>query len=153
MLEDLMETAHQESKNFEEEDSSLALEELVEGQGQELMALLMEVGLEEDLEPTVEDLLELWLVEMLEGLEALETEEDLEVLETEEDLEGLELEDGQVVLAIVEGQEALGLGDEALALVEYRVALVAGTGWARVVLGSLILTLGEAKKCPALAPE
>ena len=64
MLEDLVAMAHQVSRNCEEEDSSLALEELVEGQGQELMALSME----EDLEPTVEDLLQVWLVE--EDLEA-----------------------------------------------------------------------------------
>ena len=239
MVEDLVEIAHQESRNYEEEDSSLALEKLVEGQGQELMALLMEVGLEEDLEPTVEDLLGVWLVEedleilemedglealetedglegsvmeedrealeleegqevleMLEGLEALEVMDDLEALEMEEDqealeaeddlvaletegslealetednlealemeddlealvleddLEVLELEDGQVVLVMVEGQEALALEDEVEAL-EYQVALVAGTAWA-VVLGSVILTLGEAKKCRALAAE
>lgn len=55
MVEVLVEMA-QDSKIHEEEDSSLALEELVEGQGEELKALLMEVALEEDLEPTVEDL-------------------------------------------------------------------------------------------------
>lgn len=53
----VVELLAQDSKIHEEEDSSLALEELVEGQGEELKALLMEVGLEEDL-PTVEDLLE-----------------------------------------------------------------------------------------------
>jgi hypothetical protein len=208
----MVEALAQDSKIHEEEDSSLALEELVEGQEEELEALLME----DNLEPTVDDLLEVWVVEgdletlemedgqvaleMVEGLEALETEDDLEPLEMEEgqeslemeegqeslemedDLEALEMEEGQealeaeddqealemedelevlemeegrVVLAMEEDQEALALEDEAevkAEALEYRVALVAGTAWA-VVLGSVILTPGEAKKCRALAAE
>ena len=69
----MVEVLAQDSKIHEEEDSSLALEEL--------KALLMEVGLEEDLEPTVEGLLEVWV---LEG--------DLEALETADGLEGLVME-------------------------------------------------------------
>jgi len=72
----MVEVLAQDSKIHEEEDSSLALEELVEGQGEELKALLMEVGLEEDLEPTVEGLLEVWVVEG--DLEALEMADGLE---------------------------------------------------------------------------
>ena len=203
-----MEEMAPDSKSHEEEDSRLALEELVEGQGAELKALLTEVVLEEDLESTVEDLLAVWVVEgdlevlemvegqealemeedqealemeegqevleMVEGLEALEplemeddledlamegvlevleVEDDLEALEMEDNLEALEMEEGQVVLAMGEDQEALALEDEVKAeALEYRVALVAGTAWA-VVLGSVILTLGEAKKCWALAAE
>merc|ERR1719266_603821 len=123
MVEDLVEIAHQESRNYEEEDSSLALEKLVEGQEQELMALLMEVGLEEDLEPTVEDLLGVWLVEedlevleMEDGLEALETEDGLEGSVMEEDREALELEEGQEVLKMLEGLEALEAVDDLVAL-------------------------------------
>jgi len=103
-----------DSKIHEEEDSSLALEELVEGQGEELKALLMEVALEEDLGPTVEDLLEVWVVEedlevleMVEGLEALEMVDGLEGLVMEEDQEVLEMEEGQEVLEMVEALEAL----------------------------------------------
>jgi len=199
----MVEALAQDSKIHEEEDSSLALEELVEGQEEELKVLLME----EDLEPTVDDLLGVWVVEgdletlemeegqaaleMVEGLEALETEDDLESLEMEDDLEALEMEEGQEALEMEEGQEALEAEDdqealemedelevlemeegrvvlameedqEALALedeaevkaeaLEYRVALVAGMAWA-VVLGSVILTPGEAKKCRALAAE
>ena len=208
----MVEALAQDSKIHEEEDSSLALEELVEGQEEELKVLLME----EDLEPTVDDLLGVWVVEgdletlemeegqvaleMVEGLEALETEDDLEPLEMEEgqeslemeegqeslemedDLEALEMEEGQealeaeddqealemedelevlemeegrVVLAMEEDQEALALEDEAevkAEALEYRVASVAGMAWA-VVLGSVILTPGEAKKCRALAAE
>jgi len=190
----MVEALAQDSKIHEEEDSSLALEELVEGQEEELKVLLME----EDLEPTVDDLLGVWVVEgdletlemeegqaaleMVEGLEALETEDDLESLEMEDDLEALEMEEGQealeaeddqealemedelevlemeegrVVLAMEEDQEALALEDEAevkAEALEYRVALVAGMAWA-VVLGSVILTPGEAKKCRALAAE
>ena len=190
----MVEALAQDSKIHEEEDSSLALEELVEGQEEELKALLME----EDLEPTVDDLLGVWVVEgdletlemeegqaaleMVEGLEALETEDDLESLEMEDDLEALEMEEGQealeaeddqealemedelevlemeegrVVLAMEEDQEALALEDEAevkAEALEYRVASVAGMAWA-VVLGSVILTPGEAKKCRALAAE
>jgi len=73
----MVEVLAQDSKIHEEEDSSLALE-LVEGQGEELKALLMEVGLEEDLEPTVEGLLEVWVVEGDLDLEALETADGLE---------------------------------------------------------------------------
>ena len=199
----MVEALAQDSKIHEEEDSSLALEELVEGQEEELKVLLME----EDLEPTVDDLLGVWVVEgdletlemeegqaaleMVEGLEALETEDDLESLEMEDDLEALEMEEGQEALEMEEGQEALEAEDdqealemedelevlemeegrvvlameedqEALALedeaevkaeaLEYRVASVAGMAWA-VVLGSVILTPGEAKKCRALAAE
>jgi hypothetical protein len=199
----MVEALAQDSKIHEEDDSSLALEELVEGQEEELKVLLME----EDLEPTVDDLLGVWVVEgdletlemeegqaaleMVEGLEALETEDDLESLEMEDDLEALEMEEGQEALEMEEGQEALEAEDdqealemedelevlemeegrvvlameedqEALALedeaevkaeaLEYRVALVAGMAWA-VVLGSVILTPGEAKKCRALAAE
>jgi hypothetical protein len=199
----MVEALAQDSKIHEEEDSSLALEELVEGQEEELKVLLME----EDLEPTVDDLLGVWVVEgdletlemeegqaaleMVEGLEALETEDDLESLEMEDDLEALEMEEGQEALEMEEGQEALEAEDDqealemedelevlemeegrvvlameedqvALALedeaevkaeaLEYRVALVAGMAWA-VVLGSVILTPGEAKKCRALAAE
>ena len=72
----MVEVLAQDSKIHEEEDSSLALEELVEGQGEEL-----KVGLEEDLEPTVEGLLEVWV---LAG--------DLEALETADGLEGLVME-------------------------------------------------------------
>merc|ERR550539_1408499 len=190
----MVEALAQDSKIHEEDDSSLALEGLVEGQEEELKVLLME----EDLEPTVGDLLGVWVVEgdletlemeegqeaseMEEDLEALETEDDLEALEMEEDqevleaedngealemedalealemedeLEVLEMEEGRVVLAMEEDQEALALEDEAevkAEALEYRVALVAGTAWA-VVLGSVILTPGEAKKCRALAAE
>ena len=190
----MVEALAQDSKIHEEDDSSLALEGLVEGQEEELKALLME----EDLEPTVDDLLGVWVVEgdletlemeegqaaleMVEGLEALETEDDLESLEMEDDLEALEMEEGQealeaeddqealemedelevlemeegrVVLAMEEDQEALALEDEAevkAEALEYRVASVAGMAWA-VVLGSVILTPGEAKKCRALAAE
>ena len=172
----MVEALAQDSKIHEEEDSSLALEELVEGQEEELKVLLME----EDLEPTVDDLLGVWVVEgdletlemeegqeaseMEEDLEALETEDDLEALEMEEDQEALEMEDelevlemeeGRVVLAMEEDQEALALEDEAevkAEALEYRVASVAGMAWA-VVLGSVILTPGEAKKCRALAAE
>jgi len=199
----MVEALAQDSKIHEEEDSSLALEELVEGQEEELKVLLME----EDLEPTVDDLLGVWVVEgdletlemeegqaaleMVEGLEALETEDDLESLEMEDDLEALEMEEGQEALEMEEGQEALEAEDDqealemedelevlemeegrvvlameedqvALALedeaevkaeaLEYRVASVAGMAWA-VVLGSVILTPGEAKKCRALAAE
>ena len=134
MVEDLVEIAHQESRNYEEEDSSLALQKLVEGQEQELMALLMEVGLEEDLEPTVEDLLGVWLVEedlevleMEDGLEALETEDGLEGSVMEEDREALELEEGQEVLEMLEGLEALEVMDdlEALEMEEDQEALEA----------------------------
>ena len=157
----MVEALAQDSKIHEEEDSSLALEELVEGQEEELKVLLME----EDLEPTVDDLLGVWVVEgdletleMEEGQEASEMEEDLEALEaleTEDELEVLEMEEGRVVLAMEEDQEALALEAEAevkAEALEYRVALVAGTAWA-VVLGSVILTPGEAKKCRALAAE
>ena len=199
----MVEALAQDSKIHEEDDSSLALEGLVEGQEEELKVLLME----EDLEPTVDDLLGVWVVEgdletlemedgqvaleMVEGLEALETEDDLESLEMEDDLEALEMEEGQEALEMEEGQEALEAEDdqealemedelevlemeegrvvlameedqEALALedeaevkaeaLEYRVASVAGMAWA-VVLGSVILTPGEAKKCRALAAE
>jgi len=72
----MVEVLVQDSKMHEEEDSSLALEELVEGQGEEL-----KVGLEEDLEPTVEGLLEVWVVKG-----------DLEALETADGLEGLVME-------------------------------------------------------------
>jgi len=67
----MVEVLAQDSKIHEEEDSSLALEELVEGQGEEL-----KVGLEEDLEPTVEGLLEVWVLEG--DLEALEMADGLE---------------------------------------------------------------------------
>merc|ERR550539_852993 len=181
----MVEALVQDSKIHEEDDSSLALEELVEGQEEELKVLLME----EDLEPTVDDLLGVWVVEgdletlemeegqaaleMVEGLEALEMEDDLEALEMEEgqealeaeddqealemedELEVLEMEEGRVVLAMEEDQVALALEDEAevkAEALEYQVALVAGTAWA-VVLGSVILTPGEAKKCRALAAE
>merc|ERR550539_994401 len=201
----MVEALAQDSKIHEEDDNSLALEELVEGQEEELKVLLME----EDLEPTVGDLLGVWVVEgdletlemeegqeaseMEEDLEALETEDDLEALEMEEDqevleaedngealetedglvalemeedqealemeddqealemedeLEVLEMEEGRVVLAMEEDQEALALEDEAevkAEALEYRVASVAGMAWA-VVLGSVILTPGEAKK-------
>merc|ERR550539_1220095 len=83
----MVEALAQDSKIHEEDDSSLALEGLVEGQEEELKALLME----EDLEPTVDDLLGVWVVE--EGQEASEMEEDLEALEMEEDQEVLEAED------------------------------------------------------------
>ena len=99
MVEVPVETA-QDSKIHEEEDSSLALEELVEGQEEELKALLMEVALEEDLELTVEDLLEVWVVE-----------EDLEVLEMVEGLEALEMVDGQEGLVMGEGQEDLEMAE------------------------------------------
>merc|ERR550539_613579 len=181
----MVEALAQDSKIHEEDDNSLALEELVEGQEEELKVLLME----EDLEPTVDDLLGVWVVEgdletlemeegqaalemveglealemedglvaleMEEGQEALEAEDDQEALEMEDELEVLEMEEGRVVLAMEEDQEALALEDEAevkAEALEYRVALVAGTAWA-VVLGSVILTPGEAKKCRALAAE
>ena len=107
-------------------------------------------------------------------LEVLEMEDAQEALETEDALEVLETGDSQMTLVMEEGLEALEasedrrweaievlaarvavrvnkvwvvLGDE----VDYQVALVAGTAWA-VVLGSVILTPGEAKKCRALAP-
>ena len=92
---------------------------------------------------------------MEEGQEALEAEDDQEALEMEDELEVLEMEEGRVVLAMEEDQEALALEDEAevkAEALEYRVALVAGMAWA-VVLGSVILTPGEAKKCRALAAE
>merc|ERR550532_1743885 len=149
----MVEALAQDSKIHEEEDSSLALEELVEGQEEELKVLLME----EDLDPTVDDLLGVWVVEgdqetleMEEDLEALETEDDLEALEAEDDREALETEDGlvalemeddqealemeegRVVLAMEEDQEALALEDEAevkAEALEYRVASVAGMAW------------------------
>ena len=92
---------------------------------------------------------------MEEGQEALEAEDDQEALEMEDELEVLEMEEGRVVLAMEEDQEALALEDEAevkAEALEYRVASVAGMAWA-VVLGSVILTPGEAKKCRALAAE
>ena len=110
MVEVPVETA-QDSKIHEEEDSSLALEELVEGQEEELKALLMEVALEEDLELTVEDLLEVWVVE-----------EDLEVLEMVEGLEALEMVDGQEGLVMGEGQEDLEMA-EALEVMDDQEAL------------------------------
>jgi len=94
-------------------------------------------------------------LEMEEDQEALEMEDDQEALEMEDELEVLEMEEGRVVLAMEEDQEALALEDEAevkAEALEYRVALVAGMAWA-VVLGSVILTPGEAKKCRALAAE
>ena len=120
------------------------------------------------------------VLEIMDDLEALELEEDLEALDLEEGLEALDLEEGQVVLEMEEDQEAsealevqghsqgalvpaievLEAKDvarvnkvlEAEVRVEDRVALVAAMGWA-VVLGSVILTAGEAKKCRALAAE
>merc|ERR550539_1884247 len=70
----MVEALAQDSKIHEEDDSSLALEGLVEGQEEELKALLME----EDLDPTVDDLLGVWVVEgQEEELKALLMEEDL----------------------------------------------------------------------------
>ena len=119
-------------------------------------------------------------LELEEDLEALDLEEGLEALDLEEGLEALDLEEGQMVLEMEEDQEAsealevqghsqgalvpaievLEARDvarvnkvlEAEVRVEDRVALVAAMGWA-VVLGSVILTAGEAKKCRALAAE
>ena len=94
-------------------------------------------------------------LETEDDLEGPEMEDDLEALEMEDELEALEMEEGQVVLEMGEGQGALALEDEAevrAEALEYRVALVAGMAWA-VVLGSVILTPGEAKKCRALAAE
>merc|ERR550539_1320700 len=95
----MVEALAQDSKIHEEDDNSLALEELVEGQEEELKVLLME----EDLEPTVDDLLGVWVVEgdletleMEEGQEASEIAEDNgEALEMEDALEALETEDSQ----------------------------------------------------------
>merc|ERR550539_2290723 len=115
----MVEALAQDSKIHEEEDSSLALEELVEGQEEELKVLLME----EDLEPTVGDLLGVWVVEgdletleMEEGQEASEMEEDLEALETEDDLEALEMEEDQEVLEAEDNGEALEMEDALEAL-------------------------------------
>merc|ERR550539_1153291 len=118
----MVEALAQDSKIHEEEDSSLALEELVEGQEEELKVLLME----EDLEPTVGDLLGVWVVEgdletleMEEGQEASEMEEDLEALEaleTEDDLEALEMEEDQEVLEAEDNWEALETEDGLVAL-------------------------------------
>merc|ERR550539_661157 len=127
----MVEALAQDSKIHEEDDSSLALEELVEGQEEELKALLME----DDLEPTVDDLLGVWVVEGdletlemeegqeasemeedLEALEALETEDDLEALEMEDDLEALEAEDDLEALETEDNREALEMEDGLVAL-------------------------------------
>merc|ERR550539_1519024 len=115
----MVEALAQDSKIHEEDDSSLALEELVEGQEEELKVLLME----EDLEPTVGDLLGVWVVEgdletleMEEGQEASEMEEDLEALETEDDLEALEAEDDLEALETEDNREALEMEDALEAL-------------------------------------
>ncbi|MAD24458.1 MAG: hypothetical protein CMO44_09840 [Verrucomicrobiales bacterium] len=170
----------QEALEMEEDREALEMEEgqevleMVEGlealeplemeddlEDLEMEGVLEALEMEEDQEVLeVEDDLEalemegnLEALETEDGLEALEMEDNLEALETEDDLEALEMEEGQVVLAMGEDQEALALEDEVKAeALEYRVALVAGTAWA-VVLGSVILTPGEAKKCWALAAE
>ena len=145
----------------------------------EIMDDLEALELEED--PEALDLEEgLEALDLEEGLEALDLEEGLEALDLEEGLEALDLEEGQMVLEMEEDQEAsealevqghsqgalvpaievLEAKDvarvnkvlEAEVRVEDRVALVAAMGWA-VVLGSVILTAGEAKKCRALAAE
>ena len=139
---------------LETEDDLEALEteegqevlEMVEGlEALEVMEVLEALEMEEDQE----------VLETEDDLEALATEDNLEGLETEDDLGALEMEDDLEALEVEEGQEALALEDEAevkMEALEYQVALVAGTAWA-VVLGSVILTRGEAKKCRALALE
>ena len=180
-VEALVEEAHKDFKSCEEDVNKVDLEERVEGLPLEhLVEDLLEasevvddqeaLGIVVDLEASeTEDVLE--ALEMEAGQETLETEGVLEVLETEDALEVLEMGDSQMTLVMEEGLEALEarrweaievlaarvavrvnkvwvvLGDE----VDYQVALVAGTAWA-VVLGSVILTPGEAKKCRALAP-
>ena len=162
--------------DLEERVEGLLLEHLVEDllEASEVVDDQEALGIVVDLEASeTEDVLE--ASEMVAGQETLETEGVLEVLETEDALEISETEDSQMTLVMEEGLEALEalearrweaievlaarvavrvnkvwvvLGDE----VDYQVALVAGTAWA-VVLGSVILTLGEAKKCRALAAE
>ena len=161
--------------DLEERVEGLPLEHLVEDllEASEVVDDQEALGIVVDLEASeTEDVLE--ALEMEAGQETLETEGVLEVLETEDALEVLESGDSQMTLVMEEGLEALEalearrweaievlaarvavrvnkvwvvLGDE----VDYQVALVAGTAWA-VVLGSVILTPGEAKKCRALAP-
>lgn len=161
--------------DLEERVEGLPLEHLVEDllEASEVVDDQEALGIVVDLEASeTEDVLE--ALEMEAGQETLETEGVLEVLETEDALEVLETGDSQMTLVMEEGLEALEalearrweaievlaarvavrvnkvwvvLGDE----VDYQVALVAGTAWA-VVLGSVILTPGEAKKCRALAP-
>ena len=160
---------------LEERVEGLPLEHLVKDllEASEVVNDQEALGIVVDLEASeTEDVLE--ASEMVAGQETLETEGVLEVLETEDALEVLETGDSQMTLVMEEGLEALEalearrweaievlaarvavrvnkvwvvLGDE----VDYQVALVAGTAWA-VVLGSVILTPGEAKKCRALAP-
>ena len=161
--------------DLEERVEGPPLEHLVEDllEASEVVDDQEALGIVVDLEASeTEDVLE--ALEMEAGQETLETEGVLEVLETEDALEVLESGDSQMTLVMEEGLEALEalearrweaievlaarvavrvnkvwvvLGDE----VDYQVALVAGTAWA-VVLGSVILTPGEAKKCRALAP-
>jgi len=161
--------------DLEERVEGLPLEHLVEDllEASEVVDDQEALGIVVDLEASeTEDVLE--ALEMEAGQETLETEGVLEVLEMEDALEVLETGDSQMTLVMEEGLEALEalearrweaievlaarvavrvnkvwvvLGDE----VDYQVALVAGTAWA-VVLGSVILTPGEAKKCRALAP-
>jgi len=161
--------------DLEERVEGLPLEHLVEDllEASEVVDDQEALGIVVDLEASeTEDVLE--ALEMEAGQETLKTEGVLEVLEMEDALEVLETGDSQMTLVMEEGLEALEalearrweaievlaarvavrvnkvwvvLGDE----VDYQVALVAGTAWA-VVLGSVILTPGEAKKCRALAP-
>ena len=90
---------------------------------------------------------------MEEGQVVLEMEEDQEASEA---LEVQGHSQGALVPAIevLEAKDVARVNKvlEAEVRVEDRVALVAAMGWA-VVLGSVILTAGEAKKCRALAAE
>merc|ERR1712012_1370885 len=170
------EEAHKDFKSCEEDVNKVDLEERVEGLPLEhLVEDLLEASEVVDDQEALGIVVDLEASETEDVLEALEMEAGQETLETEGVLEVLEMGDSQMTLVMEEGLEALEalearrweaievlaargavrvnkvwvvLGDE----VDYQVALVAGTAWA-VVLGSVILTPGEAKKCRALAPE